>query len=118
VLQPFAKEDAPESARVEAFLQEFIGVGRKRSPLNLNCWGYTDIKYLAVSHTHPDHIGNVEMFPQPMLLVQKDVSRDDLAQGPKQTSGVCFVILNIAKCALSANRRSADSVHAVIQLRM
>ena len=102
VLQPFAKEDAPESARVEAFLQELIGVGRKRSPLNLNCWGYTDIKYLAVSHTHPDHIGNVEMFPQPMLLVQKDVSRDDLAQGPKQTSGVCFVharILNVAKCA-------------------
>jgi N-acyl homoserine lactone hydrolase len=31
----------------------------------------TDIKYVAVSHTHPDHIGNVEMFPQAMLLVQK-----------------------------------------------
>jgi glyoxylase-like metal-dependent hydrolase (beta-lactamase superfamily II) len=31
----------------------------------------SDIKYLAVSHTHPDHIGNVEMFPQAMLLVQK-----------------------------------------------
>ena len=31
----------------------------------------TDIKFLAVSHTHPDHIGNVEMFPQAMLLVQK-----------------------------------------------
>jgi glyoxylase-like metal-dependent hydrolase (beta-lactamase superfamily II) len=30
-----------------------------------------DIKYLAISHTHPDHIGNVEMFPQAMLLVQK-----------------------------------------------
>ncbi len=30
-----------------------------------------DIKYLAVSHTHPDHIGNVELFPQSMLLVQK-----------------------------------------------
>jgi glyoxylase-like metal-dependent hydrolase (beta-lactamase superfamily II) len=28
-----------------------------------------DIKYLAVSHTHPDHIGNVELFPQAMLLV-------------------------------------------------
>src|SRR5215468_9947288 len=23
-----------------------------------------DIKYIAVSHTHPDHIGNVELFPQ------------------------------------------------------
>ena len=30
-----------------------------------------DIKYVAVSHTHPDHIGNVELFPQSMLLVQK-----------------------------------------------
>jgi N-acyl homoserine lactone hydrolase len=30
-----------------------------------------DIKFLAVSHTHPDHIGNVELFPQAMLLVQK-----------------------------------------------
>jgi glyoxylase-like metal-dependent hydrolase (beta-lactamase superfamily II) len=31
----------------------------------------TDVKYLAVSHTHPDHIGNVELFPQAMLLVQQ-----------------------------------------------
>lgn len=29
------------------------------------------LKYVAVSHTHPDHIGNVELFPQTMLLVQK-----------------------------------------------
>jgi N-acyl homoserine lactone hydrolase len=31
----------------------------------------SDIKYVAISHTHQDHIGNVEMFPQSMLLVQK-----------------------------------------------
>lgn len=31
----------------------------------------SDIKYLAISHTHPDHTGNAEMFPQSMLLVQK-----------------------------------------------
>jgi glyoxylase-like metal-dependent hydrolase (beta-lactamase superfamily II) len=31
----------------------------------------SDIKFVAVSHTHPDHIGNVELFPQQMLLVQK-----------------------------------------------
>jgi N-acyl homoserine lactone hydrolase len=31
----------------------------------------SDIKYIAVSHTHPDHIGNVELFPQALLLVQK-----------------------------------------------
>ena len=30
-----------------------------------------DIKGMAVSHTHPDHIGNVEMFPETMLYVQK-----------------------------------------------
>jgi N-acyl homoserine lactone hydrolase len=30
-----------------------------------------DIKYVAVSHSHADHIGNVEMFPRAMLLVQK-----------------------------------------------
>jgi len=30
-----------------------------------------DIKYVAFSHTHPDHIGNVELFPHTMLLVQK-----------------------------------------------
>jgi N-acyl homoserine lactone hydrolase len=31
----------------------------------------TDIKFLAVSHTHPDHIGNVGLFRTSMLLVQK-----------------------------------------------
>src|SRR5438876_1285770 len=31
----------------------------------------TDIRFVAVSHTHGDHIGNVELFPQAMLLVQK-----------------------------------------------
>ena len=31
----------------------------------------SDIKYVAVSHSHPDHIGNIAMFPHSMLLVQK-----------------------------------------------
>jgi glyoxylase-like metal-dependent hydrolase (beta-lactamase superfamily II) len=30
-----------------------------------------DLKAMAVSHTHPDHIGNIEMFPTTMLYVQK-----------------------------------------------
>ncbi len=30
-----------------------------------------DVKLVAASHTHPDHIGNVELFPQAMLLMQK-----------------------------------------------
>ena len=31
----------------------------------------SDIKFVAVSHTHPDHVGNVTLFPQSTLLVQK-----------------------------------------------
>ncbi|WP_442286590.1 N-acyl homoserine lactonase family protein [Variovorax sp. M-6] len=31
----------------------------------------SDIKYVALSHSHVDHIGNVGMFPNAMLLVQK-----------------------------------------------
>lgn len=31
----------------------------------------SDIRYVAVSHTHPDHVGNVELFPSATLLVQK-----------------------------------------------
>jgi N-acyl homoserine lactone hydrolase len=31
----------------------------------------SDLKAMAISHTHPDHIGNVELFPQVMLFVQK-----------------------------------------------
>jgi N-acyl homoserine lactone hydrolase len=31
----------------------------------------SDIKAMAVSHTHPDHIGNVELFSTVMLYVQK-----------------------------------------------
>src|SRR4051794_7493835 len=31
----------------------------------------SEIKAMAVSHTHPDHVGNVEMFPAVMLYVQK-----------------------------------------------
>jgi N-acyl homoserine lactone hydrolase len=30
----------------------------------------SDIQAMAISHTHPDHIGNVEMFPATMLYVQ------------------------------------------------
>lgn len=30
-----------------------------------------DVKAMAVSHTHPDHTGNVELFPQAVLYVQK-----------------------------------------------
>jgi glyoxylase-like metal-dependent hydrolase (beta-lactamase superfamily II) len=43
-----------------------------------------DIKFVAVSHTHPDHIGNVEMFPQTMLLVQQaEYEWPDANQAPR-----------------------------------
>jgi N-acyl homoserine lactone hydrolase len=31
----------------------------------------SDIMYVAISHSHPDHIGNVDMFRNSILLVQK-----------------------------------------------
>jgi N-acyl homoserine lactone hydrolase len=43
----------------------------------------SDIKYVAISHTHPDHIGNVTMFPQSMLLVQKAEYEWPLPVGPR-----------------------------------
>jgi len=30
-----------------------------------------DIRFVAVSHTHGDHVGNVDMFPESTLLIQK-----------------------------------------------
>jgi N-acyl homoserine lactone hydrolase len=42
-----------------------------------------DIKYVAVSHSHPDHIGNIAMFPQSMLLVQKVEYEWPSAAGPR-----------------------------------
>jgi N-acyl homoserine lactone hydrolase len=31
----------------------------------------SDVRYIAVSHTHPDHVGNVDMFPTATLLIQR-----------------------------------------------
>ncbi len=31
----------------------------------------SDIRYVAISHSHPDHIGNLAMFPASTLLVQQ-----------------------------------------------
>jgi N-acyl homoserine lactone hydrolase len=30
-----------------------------------------DVRYVAVSHTHPDHVGNLKEFPNATLIVQK-----------------------------------------------
>ena len=31
----------------------------------------TDIRFIGISHTHPDHIGNIESFPSVLALIQK-----------------------------------------------
>jgi glyoxylase-like metal-dependent hydrolase (beta-lactamase superfamily II) len=31
----------------------------------------SDIALVAISHTHGDHVGNVDLFPDPTLLIQK-----------------------------------------------
>jgi len=31
----------------------------------------SDVRFVAVSHTHGDHVGNVDMFPESTLLIQK-----------------------------------------------
>jgi glyoxylase-like metal-dependent hydrolase (beta-lactamase superfamily II) len=31
----------------------------------------SDIKFIGISHTHPDHIGNAELFPRVPILIQK-----------------------------------------------
>ena len=46
-----------------------------------------DIRYVAVSHSHPDHIGNVAMFPQSTLLVQKAEYEWPSPDGPRFKPG-------------------------------
>jgi N-acyl homoserine lactone hydrolase len=31
----------------------------------------SDIRFIGISHTHPDHIGNIELFPQTTVLIQR-----------------------------------------------
>ncbi|HXJ80340.1 MAG TPA: N-acyl homoserine lactonase family protein [Candidatus Methylomirabilis sp.] len=31
----------------------------------------SDVRYVALSHTHPDHVGNVDEFPDAILIIQK-----------------------------------------------
>lgn len=39
-----------------------------------------DIRYIGISHAHPDHIGNVERFPQTTVLIQKAEHESFFAQ--------------------------------------
>jgi glyoxylase-like metal-dependent hydrolase (beta-lactamase superfamily II) len=31
----------------------------------------SDIKYVGISHTHPDHTGNIDLFPNATIMIQK-----------------------------------------------
>jgi glyoxylase-like metal-dependent hydrolase (beta-lactamase superfamily II) len=42
-----------------------------------------DVRYVAVSHSHPDHAGNLAMFPAAMLLVQKAEYEWPQESGPR-----------------------------------
>jgi glyoxylase-like metal-dependent hydrolase (beta-lactamase superfamily II) len=56
-----AQAGAPHWRRTKTLAGQIAALGVKPA----------DIKYVAISHTHPDHVGNVELYPQSTLLVQK-----------------------------------------------
>ena len=70
---PDAIAASPEGVKVENANGKFVLKRTKTLAAQLDQLGVkpADIKAMAVSHTHPDHIGNVELFPQTMLFVQK-----------------------------------------------
>jgi glyoxylase-like metal-dependent hydrolase (beta-lactamase superfamily II) len=61
--------------RPEGIKNEAAGIVWKRKEKLKDSLGHiglrpSDIRYVAISHSHPDHIGNVELFPDATLLVQ------------------------------------------------
>ena len=47
-----------------------------------------DIQYVVVSHSHPDHIGNIDMFLQSTLLVQKAEYEGPAGSPPRFKTGL------------------------------
>src|SRR4051812_32585203 len=64
-------EGAPRAVKVSEISRRPPGSAGLVSQLDALGVKPTDINYVAISHSHPDHIGNVGLFPQAMLLVQK-----------------------------------------------
>jgi glyoxylase-like metal-dependent hydrolase (beta-lactamase superfamily II) len=54
----------------------------------------SDIKYVALSHSHPDHSGNVAMFAQSMLLVQKAEYDWPASMGPRFPPGLPVTLID------------------------
>lgn len=63
-----AKPDGVEGANGALHMTRRITLAAELEALGVKP---SDVKAIAVSHTHPDHIGNVEEFPHTMLYVQK-----------------------------------------------
>lgn len=61
VTQPAPTNTALVLSRTQTLLSQLADIGVKPS----------DIRYVAISHTHGDHAGNVELFPGVTLLIQK-----------------------------------------------
>jgi len=49
------------ATRAKTLMAQLAQVGVKPS----------DIRFVAVSHTHGDHVGNVDLFPESTLLIQQ-----------------------------------------------
>jgi len=39
---------------------------------------YSDITHVVCSHGHSDHVGNLGLFPDALLIVSYDISRGDI----------------------------------------
>ncbi len=68
-----AAGNAPSWRRTKALAAQLAAIGVKPS----------DIRYVAISHTHPDHVGNVELFPSSTVLIHQ-AEYDWAFASPKQ----------------------------------
>lgn len=61
-------------------------------PPQLKAVGITgdDIKYIGISHSHPDHIGNVEQFKKAEVLIQEREYNSTFANGNGPTGGPAY----------------------------
>ena len=78
----------------------------------------TDVIYVAVSHTHGDHIGNVRLFPESTVLIQRaeytwisspDGPNDNVNQ-LKALARKLVVLQNILDCSTEIQMYSAMAV--------
>ena len=72
---PTSRSTAPvgTATRAKTLAEQLAEIGVKPA----------DISFVAVSHTHGDHVGNVDMFPASTLLIQKAEFDWAFAQGKR-----------------------------------